>query len=193
MPKPAPICPCCNLGDRAYKVSILYLEASVRLHHHETANQPELDAMLEDLLPPDCTEQDQAWVTARMLSLFTPPAGKQVSSRQIHPDWMIFFLIGIGIVFAYSAATKQPAQLPAIIGLILLSLLIYWRIRKTAVLRYERQIREEEAEKEAVERAVARWMRLYFCTRDQCIFDPQENRSVPLERLKELLSSSMES
>lgn len=37
------------------------------------------------------------------------------------------------------------------------------------------------------EKAVAKWNTLYYCARDDCVFDPGTNKYAPVERMHELL------
>lgn len=189
MLRQAPACPVCALADCAYKVSLLYLEASARLSHRETTNQPELDAVLRDLLPEDCTPADQNNLLNRMVTIFAPPAGERQVTRRIHPDWMILFLFGIGLFIMNQIAQSQPGSLPVFASLFGLTLLFYLLLRKPILRRFTALLAQEQDGKNRVERAVARWMRLYYCSRDQIVFDPEENRFVPLEQIADLVRS----
>lgn len=183
-----PACPVCAHADRSYKISLLYLEASARLNHRESTNQPELDAVLVDVLPENCTDAEQTQVLNRMVTMFAPPSGQRQVTRRIHPDWMILFLFGIGLFIIFQIAKSQPGGLPVFVSLVGASLLAYLLLRKPILSRYDGLLAQERADKSRVERAVARWMRLYYCSRDQIIFDPEENRFVPLEQIADLVN-----
>jgi hypothetical protein len=49
--------------------------------------------------------------------------------------------------------------------------------------------RRQEAYDEAMERAIARWKQLYYCSRDDIAFNPSENTLVPVEALNFYLFS----
>jgi hypothetical protein len=168
-------------------VSLLYLESTARLHQRQAENQPELDGLLSDLLPENSNATAQTQLLTRLLRAFTPPSGEKHVTRRVHPDAMVIFFGLFLLLLAYRAATTQPGQLPAILILVCGSALAYLLARKAILRRYQERIRQEQEENARVENAVARWMRLYFCCRDQGIFDPEENQFVPLEQMSDLL------
>ena len=52
---------------------------------------------------------------------------------------------------------------------------------------------EEATERySAWDRAMANWNRLYYCTRDDVVFDPQTGKVVPEEALQEMLAMDVE-
>ncbi len=185
----SPTCPHCGQADKAYKVSLLYLESTARLYQRQAENQPELDGLLSDLLPADSNAITRPQILTRLLHSFTPPSGEKRLTRRIHPDGMVIFFGLILLILVYQVAMTQPAQLPAVLILICGSVLAYLLARKTVLRRYQARIRQEQEENARIEYAVARWMRLYFCSRDQGVFDPEQNQFVPLERMSDLLNA----
>lgn len=182
-----PPCPRCGLNDKTYKVSLIYLETSARLHHHETTNQPELEALLTDLDPVATPGKTTNQLLNQMVQSFSPPSGEKTITRRIHPDAMIAFLGVIGLVMIFQIVSTQPSQLPIFIILFAASLLAYSLFRRTILQRYQNSIRQEKEENEKVEKAISRWMRLYYCSRDQGFFDTQQNRFVPFEEMNAYL------
>lgn len=186
----SPTCPYCNQSDQTYKVSLLYLEGSARLNRREMTDQPELEAVLNDLLTTESTSAEQKQVISSLVKAFEPPSGSRQVARRIHPDWLILFVCAVGLIIAYQSGSSRPGDLSIIVTLLSASLLVYLLVRRPVIMRYETQNSQDEFEKKNVEKAVARWMRLYFCSRDQTVFDPDENRFVPLEHIEELMKSS---
>ncbi len=184
----SPACPHCGQADKTYKVSLLYLESTARLHQRQAENQPELDGLLSDLLPANSNSITQTQLLTRLLHSFTPPSGEKHVTRRIHPDAMVTFFGLFLVLLAYRVATTQPGQLPVVLILVFGSALAYLLARKAILRRYEERIRQEQEENARIENAVARWMRLYFCSRDQGVFDPEQDQFVPLERMSELFS-----
>ncbi len=184
----SPTCPHCGQADKTYKVSLLYLESTARLYQRQAENQPELDGLLSDLLPANAHSITQAQLITRFLHSFTPPSGEKHVTRRVHPDAMVAFFGLFLLLLAYRAATTQPGQLPVILILICGSALAYLLARNAILKRYQERIRQEQEESARVENAVARWMRLYFCSRDQGVFDPEQDQFVPLERMSDLLT-----
>ncbi len=190
MPGSSPVCPHCGMKDKTYKVSLLYIESTARLHHHETTNQPELDGLLRDLAPDPLQSAAQQQLLEKMIASFEPPSGKKQVTRRIHPDAMIVFLWLVGLLVIVQARSVNSPQLPMILLLLGATIVAYLTFRRIIVRRYQESVQKEKDEKEQVEEAISRWMRLYFCSREQIVFAPDENRFVPLEQMSELLSSS---
>ncbi len=184
----SPTCPHCGQAGKSYKVSLLYLESTARLHQRQAENQPELDGVISDLLPANSSPTAQAQLLNRLLHSFTPPSGEKRMTRRIHPDMMVAFFGLFLLLLIYQIATTQPGQLPAALILAFGGVLVYLLARKTVLRRYQERIRQEQEENARIENAVARWMRLYFCSRDQGVFDPEQNQFVPLERMSELIN-----
>ncbi len=183
----SPTCPHCGQADKVYKVSLLYLESTARLNQRQAENQPELDGLLTDLLPANSNATTQAHLLSRFLRSFTPPSGEKRITRRIHPDTMVICFALFSLLVIYRIATTQPSQLPAILVLVCVSLMAYILARKSVLRRYQDRVRQEQEENARIESAIARWMRLYFCSRDQGVFDPQQNEFVPLEQMSDLL------
>lgn len=182
-----PNCPCCSLSNKSYKLSRVYLEAAARVNRRNITSQHCLDAFLSDLLPASSPAEKQAF-TERLVAMFAPPAGKIRMARSIHPDWMIVFLSAIGLVMAYQVSSHQPELFPVVGTLLGFVLLVYILARPPVLRRFVYQQNLESEEKTRVERAVMRWMGLYICACEPCIFEPATQRSVPLDQLRRLLS-----
>lgn len=186
----APACPHCKQADKTYKVSLLFLESTARLHQHQVDNQPELDGLLADLFDGRDSPVSQAQFLSRLSQTLTPPGGEKHTTRRIHPDSLVIFFTLLSSLIVYKVSTSKPDQLPIILMLLGGSILVYLIARKSVVRRYEEKIRQEKDENLRVENAISHWMRLYFCSRDQGVFVPEQNRFVPLERMSDLLYES---
>ena len=167
-------------------MSRIYLECAARTNRRQITTQPELDALLGDLLPDGSPSEKQQQVE-RLMKLFAPPSGRTRMTRLIHPDWMFIFLLAIGLIVTYQLRSSQPEIIPVVVTLLSVTLLVYLLARKPVLERYLRQYRSELEDKSQIERAVGQWMRLYICSREPCIFDPSDDRSVALDRLTNLL------
>jgi hypothetical protein len=189
----SPVCPHCGQADKTYKISLLYLESTARLHHHETENQPELDSLLADFHAERGGQDVQNQLLNQFTHSFAPPMDEKSmvvkrGSRRIHPDSMVIFFSLLALLIVFQIATTQPVQLPAIVILVAGSLLAYILARKTIVKRYEANVRKEQEESARAEIAMTRWMNLYFCSRDKGVFDPDQNRFAPLEQISDLFN-----
>ncbi len=184
----SPACPHCGETDKTYKISLLYLESAARLHQNQTANQPELDSLLDDLGSESNGQEPRSQLLNQFVRSFAPPLGEKHTTRRIHPDAMVIFFSLFSLLLVYQIAVSQPAQLPIIVILIAGSVLAYLLVRKTVVRRYDASVRKELEENARLDTAVTRWMHLYFCSRDKGVFDPEQNRFAPLEQISDLLN-----
>jgi hypothetical protein len=181
------ICPQCRQSDKTYKVSLLYLEGTERLNHRETQNQPELNALIEDLLPGGNQPLAQSQLVARLVKNLTPPQGEKKVTRRLNPDSTVIFFGLIMLIVLYQVAVSRSSQAPILAVLLTGGLLAYLLARKTVVQRYAERVRHDQEETARVERAIGIWMRLHFCGRDQCVFDPDTDQFVSPEDIHRLL------
>jgi hypothetical protein len=128
------------------------------------------------------------------MSRFAPPPmpGKTVSILRI----MVFNMVLVGIfvflilvlvgsesfgqVHPYIEITLVVLALAAIVLALILSYMAF-----TKVVRGDEEATERYS---AWDRAMANWNRLYYCTRDDVVFDPQTGKVVPEEALRDMLS-----
>lgn len=181
-----PGCPCCRRSDKTYKVSLLYLEASARLHRQETIDQPELDGLLADLYP-QADSRIPTHILSQWITTFAPPEGEKRITRRIHPDGMVVGFSMIALLLLYQIATQQPESLPIAVILFFTVLLAYLLLRHPLLHRHAEQVRQEQEENQRIDQATEHWMRLFFCSRDRGVFAPGQERLVPLEQLSEYL------
>jgi hypothetical protein len=182
-----PVCPQCNFADKTYKVSLLYLEGSARLSRRERENQPVLEAALADLLPEESSQAVEDQVIKHLIRTFTPPEGEKRVTRRIHPDGMVAVFTLVAGFLIIQIAGDQPGALPAAAIILTAALGAYLLSRKSVVGKYEDTKREEVENFERIEKEVNRWMRLYFCSRDQAVFYPGENDFAPAEQTRSFL------
>jgi hypothetical protein len=180
-------CPQCNLADKVYKVSLLYLESSARLNRRERENQPTLEAVLVDLLPQNNSQAFEEQVVSRLIQTFSPPQGEKRVVRRIHPDALVGFFTLLCGFFIFQIASEQPRALPAALIILTAAGTAYLLARKSVIGIYEARKRQETEASEQVEKEVSRWMRLYFCSRDQAVFYPGEVSFAPAEQTRSFL------
>jgi hypothetical protein len=181
------VCPQCRQSDRTYKVSLLYLESVARLHHQETTNQPELDSLLEDLYPDDPDSPAQSQWMSHLVKTLAPPEGEKRVTRRIHPDSMVIFFGLFTLIFLYQAAASRSGQFPILAVLTAASLLAYAIARKKIIHRFTTRVQQEQEENERIERAIGSWMKLYLCSRDQGVFNPDTDSFASIENVHRLL------
>lgn len=175
-------CPICSQADQIAKVSTLYIKGIESKHggrdaRSAGANSPAapLPEFFEALSPDEIEDLSKK---------LTPPASKsEAFSRPIHPDQVVLIFSLIAPVFLYGVWTSQPASL-ALMLLILAAFygLYFWR-RKALIRRFEQRQLSRKDTNEKVHAAVERWMRLYYCARDESVFDPKNGASAPVDQM----------
>jgi hypothetical protein len=181
----APVCPQCGQADKAYKVSLLYQESSARISHHEKDHQPELDGLLSDLAADPSRASLQT--LHRLMQSFAPPASENRPSRTLSPDIVAVAFGLIMLVLVSQVAARQPENFPLAVGILFAAGLAYLLFRRPIMQHYRARISEQQETDQRLQEATSRWMRLYYCSRDQGVFDPQQNRIVPVEQIQNLV------
>ncbi len=156
-------CPTCQQSDLVRKVSAVYIEG--------LGASPERRAIPRS--------------AARRLSqrLAPPSGGKREVMRLIHPDWMAgalalilpFFLTGI-------YTTQNGFFWPALAFVALVAGLYAWQHGRL-VQRYQHSQRARQEDAARVEKAIQAWMRLYYCARDEVVFDPLVGDPIPIDEM----------
>ncbi len=186
-----PTCPQCGLADKAYKVSLLYQESSTRFQHNEQDHQPELDGLLKDLCSDPTNPADVAQVLGWLTQSFAPPESAQPQSPRravtISPDLLVAGAGLIMLLLAGLVAVHQPENLPTALLILVAALLIYLAVRRPIMQRYRARIQKDNESQQRAGEATSRWMRLYYCSRDRGVFDPEQNRLVAVEQIQHLL------
>jgi len=181
------ICPHCRQSDKIYKVSQLYLEGTARINHQDTVDQQKLNNLIGELAPGETNSIAITQLLNRLIKIIAPPEGSKQMSRRIHPDSVVLFFGLLMLVILYQVAVTQPGQLPVLAIILGAGMLAYILARRTVVQRYADHLRREQEENNRVEHAVGKWMRLYFCSRDQGVFNPDTGQYTSTENLHELL------
>jgi hypothetical protein len=165
-------CPQCGQSDRVEKVSTVYL-VGIGLNRQpvDPASQVEVKFKLADL------SQTDLHSLARQLK---PPAStRKLPTRPLHPDLIVITFSLIVPIFLFGIWTSQTASLLPVLGfLAVLYALYFWR-RKAIVGRFEARQSAQRASDERVRQAIERWMKLYYCARDDVVFEPGKTGLAP--------------
>jgi hypothetical protein len=178
-------CPICNQSDQVEKVSTLYL---VGIELKRRPGSARLD---------DKTSQAAALLRARQMAqpgveplprkLAPPSSGKQTTIRPIHPDLAVLAFSLIAPVFLYGILTSQPgAVLPVLVGLAFSYGLYFWQ-RRRLIGRFESEQARQKQNARRTTRAIERWMRLYYCAREELVFEPGDSGGVPVDQMMGLI------
>jgi hypothetical protein len=185
--EPVPDCPKCNKADKSYKVSLLYLEGSAYINHQKTGQSLELDGVIKEYMPEGVNRVAEEQFVVRLVKLLSPPSGEKQVIRLIHPDGMVGLFVIISFIMLYQAFSSQPDSLPILVILLAASFTAYLIFRRVIVSRYNQKINQGQQEVIKIEKAVSRWMRLYFCARDQGVYDPVSDQFISLETIQDFL------
>ncbi|MBE0698358.1 MAG: hypothetical protein IH586_15690, partial [Anaerolineaceae bacterium] len=148
----------------------------------------QLTQVMREYLPEPVNRTAQDQFVSRLVALLSPPSGEKRVIRQIHPDGMVVFFFVVSIVILYKAFFSQPESLPLIVILLAAGFTAYVIFRKSLVSRYNMRKWQGQQEVIKIEKAVSRWMRTYYCARDQSVFDPITGHQASLEQLKDFFN-----
>lgn len=59
------------------------------------------------------------------------------------------------------------------------------------VARFENQLKASREENRRVERGISRWMKLYYCARDDVVFQPGTGKYVPTDQMPGFLNQEI--
>ncbi len=175
------LCPACGQSDRVFKVSRIYIDALAAFSKSsEDSVLPELTGEAVDE-PGINLLKIQAMRT--FVNNFSPPSGSKKSMRQLNPDLVVAAFTLIAIFFMFQIYQSQRSIFPIALGILVVFYVGYVLLHHRILARFNEQKAEEQGEQQRLERAVGRWMKLYFCARDEGVFDPTQNRLIPLDEM----------
>lgn len=178
MPKPIP-CPLCNQTDQVEKVSTLYL-TSIGLGRHTNPGT----AQTEELVINSELKNLPATHLRELGRRLAPPSGRtQALTRPIHPDMVVLALTMIAPVFLYGILNSQTIMLVPVIVLLAAFYIFYWWKRKDLVAKYDHQREARRTGDERIKRGIQRWMILYYCLRDDVVFEPRSSETTPADQI----------
>jgi hypothetical protein len=170
------ICPKCGLSDQVEKVSTIYLQG------FNAGKTPSAQSEGGDF--PKLSKAE----LSKLHRLLAPPSSERSQViRPIHPDLMLLVFSGLFPIFLVGIASSQRTLLlPAILVLVFFYLLYFWQ-RKRLIARYDQLKQSQVEEKRRVEQAIGRWMKTYYCARDELVFKDGAIEGIPVARAEELM------
>jgi hypothetical protein len=178
-------CPVCRSSDKTFKVSEIYIEALEGLKKGEKGKT--LPQIISDPAQLDAPGILKTQAFRSIVRDFSPPSGGTQIIRPVNPNFVILAFTLIAIFFLLQIYTTQPEMFIPMLILVSLFYVGYGLFRKTIQKKYTKQIQDNINLKHRYEAAIGKWMRLYYCARDNVVFDPQEDRSVPLNSMETYL------
>jgi hypothetical protein len=165
-------CPACGQADQVEKVSKLYITGI------EMQRKPK-DGVIQPGSEAGSSSIAGSFALSRRLA--PPSSSQKANTRPIHPDLVVITFSLILPVFLYGIYTSQRPVLLPMVGILLLMYGAYFWKRKVIVARFERQEKERQAKDERIRRGITRWMRLYYCSRDDGVFEAGKDELVPAD------------
>ena len=164
-------CPVCGLSDQVEKASTLYL-IGIGL---DQAQPKEMISNPGQRVKPTPSQR------ALSRRLAPPASGKQMTTRPIHPDMVVIALSLIAPVFLYGILTSQRSMLLPVLAVLAAFYGFYFWKRRTMISRFESQQALRQAGEARVKRGIERWMKLYYCARDDGVFELGRDELVPAD------------
>ncbi len=175
MPRPK-ICPVCGLSDQTDKASSLYVMGIAGNKLTPAEGEPQTTPLNLTDIPP----QELHALGKRL----KPPASpKKAPTRPLHPDLVVVTFSLIIPLFLYRIYQNQASVLPAVLAVLALLYVLYIWQRKKIIARFERQVQANKASEERIRMGIERWMRLYYCRRDDIVFEPGLAAGVPADEM----------
>lgn len=176
-------CPACGQADQVEKVSTLYLtRLGLNKGAAQTYRGPE-----EMSASSSTTTKFGAMTVSRQRaltrSLAPPSTSKEIPVRPIHPDLVVLTFSLALPIFLFGILTSQRGMLLPVLAILAVFYGFYIWKRKTMIARFERQVTSRRAADVRVKRGVERWMKLYYCARDEVVFEPGVDPSIPVDQM----------
>ncbi len=182
-----PKCPVCQKESCVHKVSLLYM-IGISEQKDLTPENLELFNRIYSIKDSEGNSRRPARAEMReAIKRFAPPSGKDRVIRPVNPDLAVLAMLIFGIIFLVNIYTQQAAYFPYALGILLVFLLGYAVLRRRIIGKFQNELQSTTNERKVVEKAVDRWMKLYYCETDEIVFDPNRNRSIPLMFMQEYI------
>jgi hypothetical protein len=178
-------CPECRLSDKTFKVSAIYIEALEEFKHPGARKL--LPQIMNDVKKLDAPGVLKTQALRSVVNSFGPPSGGRQIMRPVNPYLVIAAFTLIAIFFLIQIYTTQREMFFPMLILLIVFYLGFTFFRKQIIGKYIQQIQANMDIKRSYESAIGRWLRLYYCARDDGVFDPDENQMIPLQAMEAYL------
>jgi hypothetical protein len=183
MSEKSPACPHCGQPDQVIKVNRIYMESISSSPLTDESVIPRVLNWPADKKPTSFRTLEEQ----RFLKYFKPPSTKPSLTRTVSPDQVVFAFSILSIFFLYQIYRTQPEMFLPMIAVLASFYLVYLLGRKRIIGKYQVQKSTEFNQSKKYEAAVGRWMQLYYCIRDNGVFDPRQDRWIALEEMDSYL------
>jgi hypothetical protein len=190
-----PPCPVCDRNDQVAKVSTIYLTAiginrlPVRNEHQTKPglvidpNQVQGKENRQTNAPHGKSFTHLSAAELKQLSskLKPPASPKQAFSRPVHPDTVILTFSLVVPFFLFGVIQSQSGMIIPMVAILIFAYALYFWKRKKIILKFNQKLAEKIAAERRIQRALERWMNLYYCARDEVIFEPGKEQGMSID------------
>jgi len=173
------ICPACKLGDQIEKVSSIYIHSlELRRKNPKSSNDSR-----ENISAPVSSQLSNHQIKLLSQKLKPPSTPRQAFTRPVHPDVVVITFSMIIPFFLYGIFSSQKSFLtPSLVILASLYALYIWK-RGQIIAKFQRDLDERTGAEMKAKRGIERWMKMYYCARDDGVFDLTRNELIPVDFL----------
>jgi hypothetical protein len=168
-----------------FKVSRIYIDALAAMKSVDEGNV--LPLAFGEKIDPNKNNVAKIQLFRSIASQFAPPQGEKKTTRLVHPDMVVAAFLIVAVFILVQIFQTQPAVFPYMLAILVLFIIGYVLLRKQILGRFQGQVEAEGAEAEGLKNAIAFWMKLYYCARDNQIFDPEDNVLIGLDEMDRYL------
>lgn len=186
------ICPKCGQNDQIFEVRLLYLETLEYVKPGTKAETPQLDRLLEISGLKEQPNSKKNRIVNEMIKSFAPPSGKPELLKSISPDLVVGAFSALAVYILYQIFKTQRPVFWITTVVFAVFIASYFLLRKKILARYQDQLDMDTSSKDVIKKAIGKWMKLSYCSRDNIVFGANKTDFVPLEEMnKYLLKNSV--
>jgi len=171
------VCPKCEKDDKIQKVSAIYAAGVTKTNYQQPVSvQTENGTIYGNL---DKVAVNYTELAKRLAPPEKPEVGYNLNS--LGCGFLVMIAVFSFIALMITGDGNNPLILVFGLGIpLVISFLLYKFIFKPSDLRYEEKMKQWNIDQR-------NWSELYFCSRDDCVFNPSEGIAVAPEKMNILL------
>lgn len=177
------LCPQCNHFDAVFKASTLY-EYGFSIEKYERVIPPPPGTKWPILIKQE--EQTVQNALSKKLSPPQKPKPAYITGGMIIVTIVVWIVVACTILPIFNGNSQSTTCIVGLGWILYLGLLIWWFLshKKSEDNRVEKLMPDWS-------RAMERWNRLYYCSRDDLVFDPSDGSSAPASQMDQLIHRAL--
>lgn len=186
-----PFCPHCGSAVHVYKVSQVYITGITEPGSRTAGDH----ALLADVFGEvDLPSEGKSWESRVRTAIrpFAPPSGRTGQLRPLHPDWVVGGFSLAAVIFLINIYISQRFWFGWAMVICAVTGVGYGLARRGLLRQFQAAQQAAWVQKEKDEQVIGRWMQLYYCAEDGCVFYPKAEKALPLEQMEQLLMNGCE-